>query len=219
MSHYGRVACPRHEHAVALERCASCPERVGTELGSDGRPEALRCFPPETPRAREVRYATFPVYAAGDVMTRDLLCVQPDLSLDSLIDLFTQQGFKAVPVANFEGKLVGVVTASELLQEQGQDAIVAPRDTSPALTEANLGLRAESRCVADVMSPLVFEVRESTPITQVAGLMAFEGIHHVVVRGSDGRITGMIGASDVLQWVARSDGYAVDPPRHWHPRA
>jgi CBS domain-containing protein len=57
------------------------------------------------------------------------------------------------------------------------------------------------------MTPLVFSVPETATLAEASALMAYEGVHRLVVVGPDNAIVGIISSMDVLRWVARQSGY------------
>jgi CBS domain-containing protein len=65
--------------------------------------------------------------------------------------------------------------------------------------------------VDDIMTPLVFAVHEHVSASQAAGLMAVEGVRHVIVVASSGEVVGLLSALDVLRWVAERDGFLKSP--------
>jgi CBS domain-containing protein len=54
------------------------------------------------------------------------------------------------------------------------------------------------------MSPLVFTLHPEDDVADAAALMAYEGVHHVVVSLGDDRPLGIVSSLDVLRWLAQS---------------
>jgi CBS-domain-containing membrane protein len=65
------------------------------------------------------------------------------------------------------------------------------------------------RTVRDIMMPLSFTLPESAPIARAAALMAYEGVHRVVVISPAGNVVGILSSLDVLGWLARESGYLM----------
>lgn len=209
----GWVDCPRHGTAVEMPRCLSCRDCASISWSKAGRIDKLRCYKPdqdEVPR-REHHGLMVDVPTAADVMTRNVVGVQPDLSLDGLLSLLTEHGFKALPVIADDGNLLGTVSESDALaylqahrdegardDSLGRDGDFASMHTADALP-----------CVEEVMLPLALTVPEDVPLTQAAALMAFEGIHRLIVRNPDGQVVGLLSASDVLGWLGEAGGYGA----------
>jgi len=54
---------------------------------------------------------------ARDIMTRDVQTVAPDTSIEALARCFSDRGVSGFPVVDPEGRLVGVVTESDLIHQ------------------------------------------------------------------------------------------------------
>lgn len=185
----GTVHCPRREGAVAVKECLGCPACLGIEMGEAGR--HLICqyedeSPGVEPPRRRVRRPTdgdrTPLSA---VMSGDIVCVSPDLPVQSLVLLLVDRGFSGVPVVDSAGKPIGVVSKSDLV----------------------VGDRAG--VVRDIMMPIAFTLPESASLSHAAALMAYENIHRVPVVAADGTVVGIVSAMDIVRWVAEQDGYVV----------
>lgn len=65
----------------------------------------------------------------------------------------------------------------------------------------------EGTTAGDVMSGLLFWLRDDAPVAQAAALMAYERIDAVVIVDDDGRLAGLVTAIDVARVCARDSGY------------
>lgn len=133
----------------------------------------------------------------ADVMRQRVICAFPEMKLDALAAVFLQEGISGVPVVDDAGRPIGVVSKTDLLRNLytrgGADAV----ETSGAFT------------VADIMMPIALVLPQNESLSRAAALMAFEGIHRVLVVRADGSITGIITALDVVRWLAKSAGFVV----------
>ena len=124
----------------------------------------------------------------GDVMERDVVCVSPDLEVGELRELLLERGISGAPVVDRNGRPIGVVSKTDVLQA-----------CEPA------GVRR----VSDIMMPVSFKLTEAAPLGQAAALMAFEGVHRIVVVNAGGVVVGILTTIDVMRWLARESGYVV----------
>jgi CBS domain-containing protein len=180
------VYCQRRSESVAVERCRECPHFLSQKL-ANGDAGAIVCE--EAPLDPE-RAASFslPRLSVADLMTRDVLCVRPDLSLDVAVLLLLEQAGKTLPVVDEHGHVLGTVRDADLQLE--------------ALSE-----RSVQATVADAMTPSTVTIPETMPITRAAALMAFEGVDCLVAVSPAGAVVGLLAAADLLFWLACADGY------------
>jgi CBS domain-containing protein len=114
---------------------------------------------------------------------------------------------------------------AEVAGAMSRDVVCATAETPEAVLKAMMGehsigvlvlVDAEHRPVGLVSSDLtrlaVVPVNPRTPLTRAAALMAYEGLHHLVVVEDGGRLAGVLSAIDVLRHLGEAGG-ALIPPR------
>lgn len=140
----------------------------------------------------------------GQMMTPDPLTVQPETSLRELTVLLTTRGYRALPVVNREGRLVGLVTRGDLIERGGLRLRV---ELLPALDGAAVErelrrLEVESpMTAADLMTRDVVTVRPETSLAAAGRLMAERRLNPLPVVDAGGRVVGIISRVDVLRTV------------------
>ena len=205
------VSCPQRG-VVALEECVDCARVEGVVVGAGPSGVAIRCHAHDTNEARGGAAASTPI---SDIMTKNVVTVSSDTSIDALLWVLLSKGFGGVPVVDDE-VLVGIVTSSDLLRSQLRDEGEALPWGDPELDVVGLPLDARDFSVhtlagltaADVMTPVVLALPPGAPIAMAAALMSLEGIHRVVVLDGD-EICGLVSSLDILRWLARSERYAI----------
>src|SRR2546423_14460755 len=110
------------------------------------------------------------VMKAKDVMTPDVLTVDPDASVLEAIRLMLQRRISGLPVADASGTLVGMVTEGDFMRraELGTERH-APRWWEFLAGPGRLAseyVQAKGRNVGDVMTSEVHSVGENTPLTE-----------------------------------------------------
>jgi CBS domain-containing protein len=149
------------------------------------------------------------------IMTSDVVCVSPDLSIESLATLFLERGIHAAPVVEAGGRLVGFVSMTDIVREQHDNADTDVDSPSPPSTDepalrSGFHLEPIARAtVAEVMTQGVLALHENTHVAQAAALMAFEGVHCIPIIMGNGEVVGVLSALDVLRWLGGQDGYVV----------
>lgn len=192
----GHVACPRRGGSVPLAECAHCPRFVKVTPGAAAGEEMVHCHAGSCAPATTNRPLSLPRAAVADLMTRNVVCVRSDLTLDAVTTLFLETSLSAVPVVDGEGHLLGFL---------GQDEVTLAVQVN--------GRSDRPLTVADILLPFALAVPETTSLTQAAAVMAFEGQQRLAVTSSEGVIVGVLAASDILYWLARADGHVLPPPR------
>ena len=177
-------------------------------------PEDARMVPGD--RYEPVRFAARPV---GELMSSPVRCVSPDMRLEELAALFVCYNISAAPVADRDGLCIGLVSKSDLIRRYAElpgadlqlDDQIGRADLEQDPSERQVV--AAPHTVADVMTPLIFSVLEEATIAEAAALMAYEGVHHLMVRQQEGQPVGMLSSLDVLRQLAVDEGHLVPKER------
>lgn len=146
---------------------------------------------------------------ARDVMTKDPKTASEDWSLEQLARFFVDHSISGAPVVTPRGKVVGVVSVTDLVRAQSERESAPPEehdfyarsfeaDFSPEDLKDLRLVQESHRRVRDVMTPCVFDVNEDTPVAQIAEQMVRGRIHRVFVSRED-KIVGVVSALDLLR--------------------
>ena len=146
---------------------------------------------------------------AMDVMTTNVITVDPNTSVQALATLLSERGISGVPVVEADGRLVGVVTEGDLLHraETGTERRTARRRWrwfDSAFEEARDYVKSRGRTVQDIMTPEVISVGEEADLAEVATLMETKRIKRVPVL-RDGRLVGIISRANLVRALAAID--------------
>jgi CBS domain-containing protein len=149
---------------------------------------------------------------ARDIMTTEVLTVSPETSIADLSKTLENRQFGGVPVVAQDGRLVGVITQSDLL-ERARDLEMPP---AVNILDFHFYLQIPSHLlrkiekmlgtsVSDCMTPDPVTVAPDTPVSQIAGLMAKQQVHTIPVVQA-GKIVGIIGKMDLVRAIAQGSG-------------
>jgi CBS domain-containing protein len=138
----------------------------------------------------------------SDVMTRKVLSVSPDETVEHAANLMLRHGISGVFVVDAKGTLAGVLTEGDLLR---RDEIGTERHrpwwlrvlVSPGRQALDF-TRAHGRKVSDVMTPEVICVAADTPLEDVVETMEKQRIKRVAVTDK-GHMIGVVARSDLLR--------------------
>ena len=140
---------------------------------------------------------------ARDIMTKDVITVKPETTVEELARLLIKHKFSGVPVVDDENNLVGIVTEHDLISQNKRlhiPTIIRLFDAYIMLGSERLeseikkmaGITVGEICVKDVVS-----ITEETTVEEIATIMSERNIHVLpVVR--DGAIVGIVGKVDVV---------------------
>jgi CBS domain-containing protein len=138
----------------------------------------------------------------SDVMTRKVLTVAPDDTVESAANSMLRHGISGLFVVDAKGTLVGVVTEGDLLR---RDEIGTERQRSWWLRvlvspgrQALDFTRAHGRRVSDIMTPEVICVAPDATLEDVVETLEKQRIKRVAVT-QDGRMVGVVARSDLLR--------------------
>lgn len=112
------------------------------------------------------------------IMTGEVVTVSPTATAHQLAELLSFHRISGAPVVDDGGRLLGVVTESDLISRAGST-------------------------VAELMSQEVVSVPQDASIAQAAALMAERTVHRLPVVEGD-RVVGLVSRADIVRWLATS---------------
>ena len=149
---------------------------------------------------------------AKDIMTRDVITVKPDTSIEDLAALLVKHGISGVPVVDDAGSLYGIVTENDLISRNKRlhiPTVVSFLDAAIYLESskkfADEVKRVTATKVGDICSKKVITISEDTTLTDIATIMAEKKVHILPVVRS-GKVVGIVGKRDVVKAVAQQTG-------------
>jgi CBS domain-containing protein len=152
----------------------------------------------------------------ADVMSRDPITVTPETPLNEVIKILAERRISGLPVLNAEGKLIGVISESDLMwQETGvtPPAYIMILDSviyleNPAKYERDLH-KALGQTVGEVMTKKdLATVTLDVPIRKAAQLMHERNVHRLLVVDADERLVGVLTRGDIIRFMASHPGEA-----------
>jgi CBS domain-containing protein len=140
-----------------------------------------------------------------DVMTSQVVTVRENTSFHDLVRLLAKRHVSALPVVDGAGRVVGVVSESDLFLKQVQPI----RDGTGWLLEGRRRRleRAKSAgaTAAQVMTAPAVTVHAEQPIADAARRMHDRGVKRLAVVNNAGVLVGIVTRSDLLKAYLRAD--------------
>jgi chloride channel protein, CIC family len=128
----------------------------------------------------------------ADLMTTDVFTLPASARADKAALELSIRGFTGAPVCDRNGRLVGVLSRSDL--------------SDPERTDGAL----EQKEVQHIMTPAMFTMHPTEPVAKAIKLMVRESIHRVIVMNDAREMVGILTSSDVLGALSR--GELTDEP-------
>lgn len=155
--------------------------------------------------------ATLPESAkrrVGDIMSRNVITIQPSTSVGQIARLMSDHGISGLPVVDDGGRVVGVVTELDMIVRNTRfkmptffvilDSIIyleTPQHFQERLEQV-LGTTAE-----EIMSKPAVTISPGATIEELAELMIDQRINPIPVVEND-RLIGIVSRSDIIRLMA-----------------
>ncbi|MFC1538646.1 CBS domain-containing protein [Candidatus Latescibacterota bacterium] len=148
---------------------------------------------------------------AGDIMTKNIITVRDDTSLNNLVGIFTENKISCAPVINKKKQLIGIVTKSDILSyfleiDLNISIKYHLKDILESkLEDIDLEIPPETDFkVKNIMTANPITVNEKTSIKSLANIMLDNNIHRLIVK--KGKTTvGIISTRNLISHVAGID--------------
>jgi CBS-domain-containing membrane protein len=129
-----------------------------------------------------------------DIMTPGVFTLATETAADEAAWGLTWRHLGGAPVRDGNGRLVGMLSKTDLVDPQPKDWIKG---------EATVG---------DLMHPDVLAVYADDPALSAVAAMAKNDVHRIVVIGPEGDLVGIVSALDVVKAMAAGRSFDVEIP-------
>ncbi len=150
---------------------------------------------------------------AEDIMTKGVMEVRADWSLQRLAEFLAEYSISGAPVINEHGKLTGVVSSTDIITNDTM-AENDPQSRGPheyylhnlerkyaqaEISSFTIGGEPLTT-VGDIMTPMIYKVKEDTPVQKIADQMIKNRIHRIFVTKEE-KVVGIISSTDMLKVI------------------
>ncbi len=144
---------------------------------------------------------------AHEAMTKDVITVGPSTTVREIAALLVKHRISAVPVVSSEGRVLGIVSQTDLGHRSETDTekrrkwwleVFADSDA-----KAREFIKSHGIVARDVMTRFVVSVSKETPLSEVAEILDTHRIRQVPVI-QDGNLVGMISRTDLVRKLAEA---------------
>jgi CBS domain-containing protein len=137
------------------------------------------------------------------VMTRKLVTVRPTTTYKALVALMSEHAIGALPVVDVlgsEGRLVGIVSETDLLAKERAGATLRP-----AARVRGEQAKAGAQRAGELMTSPVVTARPDDTLARAARSMYRAKVRHLPVVDAAGALVGIVSRGDLLKPYLRSD--------------
>ena len=150
---------------------------------------------------------------AKDIMTPHVKSVPQSWTMQKFAAFLSDNEISGSPVANESGELIGIATLKDIADfhfnqvdhdhesRMDADELKESRRLRMMIFEGLAKVPVE---VSDIMTPIMFSVKEEASIKDVAELMMQEHLHRVFVKQGD-TLTGIITTYDLLKILVEEE--------------
>jgi CBS domain-containing protein len=152
---------------------------------------------------------------ARDVMVSPVITVKQSCTVREVAKTFVEHRISGVPVVDGQGKLVGIVSESDLMHRSEADTERKRSWWLLALTADEVlaadYVKAHACRVSDIMSRNVITAAPDTPLRDIAAILEKNSFKRVPIM-EDGRLVGIVSRANLVQAVASTRaGLGVSP--------
>ncbi|TYQ16782.1 UNVERIFIED_CONTAM: CBS-domain-containing membrane protein [Acetivibrio alkalicellulosi] len=147
---------------------------------------------------------------AKDIMSRDVITVKKDATVEEIAQILTEKNISGVPVVDDNNKILGIVTEKDMLYKN-----VEPH--FPPVVEILGGLvflksvkkyneelkKLVATKAEEIMTKKVITVDEDHDIDSIAVLMVEKDVKRIPVV-KDSVLVGIISRADIVRYIAKS---------------
>ncbi len=141
----------------------------------------------------------------AEIMTKDVVTVKTETTLREIAVIFDERRFGSLPVTDNSGKLIGIVTASDLI-EQGRSlhipTVISLFDwVIPLGSEKSLERelhKMTAQTVGEILTTEVVTVSSTEPVSKAADVMSDNKLHALPVV-DNGTLVGMVSRIDIIR--------------------
>jgi CBS domain-containing protein len=146
----------------------------------------------------------------SEVMTHKVFAVGPDTSLETAARLFAQKRVSGAPVVDASGEVVGVVSASDLI-DPDRDRGTQVGNAHYYLLESGLADEfgdptvGRAGTVREVMTPNVLRIGPDQSIVEAGRMMVSLAVHRLLVTDKRHVLVGIVSVMDLVRGFVAED--------------
>ena len=139
----------------------------------------------------------------GDVMTRDVVTVTPEMSLKEAGRMLLEHGVSGLPVLDAEAHVLGVLSATDVLPKEVGGVPFGRRPVG-GFSGRDIDSKLDAVTVGQAMTAPALTIESERSIPAAAGLMLEYDVARLPVV-EDGTLVGIVTRTDLVRTFVRGD--------------
>jgi CBS domain-containing protein len=143
---------------------------------------------------------------AKDIMTKKVITINKDVSIEKLSELLLENKISGVPVVDEKDKVVGIVTEADIIVQDTElhfpryfkllDGIIYLESLNKFRDNLKKHLAIK---VEDIMTKKVKTIVADTPVSEIAEIMLDDRINRLPVIDDDNNLVGIVTRADIVK--------------------
>lgn len=147
---------------------------------------------------RAEHMARHPHRPVSEIMSSEVVSFTAQTSIREATQVMLERQISGAPVLDEQRRPIGIVSKTDLLEAWHEHHKSAEQST-----EIQVG---------NIMVPYLLAAQHSSPIALAAALMAFEGVHRLLVLDEQSAMVGIVTSLDILRWLGNLSGFLLAKP-------
>ena len=140
----------------------------------------------------------------GEVMTREVITVDPQTGFRQIADLLVNRGLSAVPVVDAEHVVLGIVSEADLLPKlEYSDRL--PHHALATRRSRTAQRKSRSDRAEDLMTSPAITIGPDESVSQAARTLESTRVKRLPVVDENGRLIGIVSRRDLVRTYVRTD--------------
>jgi CBS-domain-containing membrane protein len=137
---------------------------------------------------------------AHHIMSKQVITVHPETSLQDAASLMAKQRISGVPVVDSSNLVVGVLSEKDFITNMGQGTARSFMDIiSGCITQTGCGAMAiRKKQVKDIMTTPAITATDKTPLHDISSLLKTGAVNRMPITDKNKILTGIICREDII---------------------
>ena len=145
--------------------------------------------------------------SAKEVMSREVVAVDPDMPLKDVAEAMARRGISGVPVLDRNRAVVGVISDRDFLNAFGPSGAKSFMQVMSACLAGTgcIAVTAGKQKAGEIMTTPPICVAEDTPVSEIARIFVEKRINRVPVTDRNCKLVGIVSRADIVHYSFFND--------------